>query len=691
MGIIFTMNENRQDEKQVDVQSSDASGKQKNLRQKWQSGRLKEQLKKIKNEQGQAARELWQSLRNIENKKAAAAVAGVWLAAFITIVVIARINAGEKEVSGSETVPVIEQESESFIDSKTLAKKKNVVTKKKTASAVATTAGNVNGETTGAQQETTSDAVVSDRIVELETIPIDQLDVSTVMLADDRYEIRKPAEPVVSYPELGKASLKASTDRPQDCYATCIDVSYHQGKIDWAAVKAAGINYAFIRVAYRGYETGKMGKDVRFDENIKAATAQGIKVGVYFFSQAVTEQEALEEASVTLNYIKGYKLSLPVVFDWETDLGYRTYSGLSRQKLTSIVSTFCDAVANKGYTPMVYMCKSDFLGRVNYDNLASKYQLWMAWYFDKYYSDNYRANLFNYGDKIPSMPFRYEVWQYTSKGKVAGIKEPVDMNVWVFDEKKYPPALAVTKKILVSQPDLTGKAANMNLMEGVSASDVKGKDQTAQVTVSLQDTSGHTVTKENALRKAGKYFVNYQYHDASGKKLKETAVLYVRDLPKVFWKQETWKEGEVKELSYTIDQTMTDAENYERMKEEITGHISAVYYSYIEGESQAVALSGGEITGWDGIFDGDHLTEGGRLLSYQVTDPAGLVSCREIGLNIIRTEEETEMTSEETTDGDVTGETSETESQSEGETESVSPDERETENTVSMELQRESA
>lgn len=208
-----------------------------------------------------------------------------------------------------------------------------------------------------------------------------------------------------------------------------IDVSHWQNDIDWRAVAADGYKYAMIKVAGRSIgEDGNLYEDDYFRQNIEGALANGLQVGVYFFSQALTVQEAYEEASYILNLIKGYNITYPVAFDWETTSGYRTCDKLSRSELTAICEAFCDTVKSHGYKPMIYMSKNDWLNKVDTNRLSSKYNVWLAWYFRKYYySDENR--LYRDGDEVPDLPFEYNIWQYTSTGHVEGVGGYCDMNV----------------------------------------------------------------------------------------------------------------------------------------------------------------------------------------------------------------------------------------------------------------------
>lgn len=214
-----------------------------------------------------------------------------------------------------------------------------------------------------------------------------------------------------------------------------IDVSHYQGDIDWGAVADAGYRFAMIKVAGRSIKKdGNLYEDGYFRYNIEQATAHGIQVGVYFFSQALSVQEAYEEASYILNLIKGYNITYPVAFDWETSGDYRTCDRLNRDELTSICEAFCDTVKSHGYQPMIYMSKNDWVNKVHTNRLTSKYNVWLAWYFYKYYNlnDNYRyeKDFYEDGDEVPDLNFGYNIWQYTSTAtSVPGINGACDMNV----------------------------------------------------------------------------------------------------------------------------------------------------------------------------------------------------------------------------------------------------------------------
>lgn len=188
-----------------------------------------------------------------------------------------------------------------------------------------------------------------------------------------------------------------------------IDVSKWQGKIDWKAVAGAGIDFAIIRCGYRGSSTGALVEDPYFKQNIKGATENGIKVGVYFFTQAITKAEAVEEASMALELVKDYKLQMPIYIDTEGSGGRA--DSLSKSKRTKIVKAFCETIKNAGYKAGIYASKNWYLNKLDTSDL-SYYHIWVAQYNTKCTYEG-----------------RYDSWQYSSNGKVPGIKGRVDMNI----------------------------------------------------------------------------------------------------------------------------------------------------------------------------------------------------------------------------------------------------------------------
>lgn len=193
-----------------------------------------------------------------------------------------------------------------------------------------------------------------------------------------------------------------------------IDVSAHQGAIDWDKVSADEIDFAIVRAAYRGYTAGSLNRDSMFDVNIHDAARAGLDVGVYIFSQAISVEEAIEEADYLLDIIAPYQITGPVVFDWEVigTKNARTY-GLDTETLCAAANAFCRRIAQAGYTPMVYF--NPYCGYVKYDlSEIMDYDFWFA---------QYKAQ--------PDFYYNFQMWQYTSSGKVDGITGNVDLDVWI--------------------------------------------------------------------------------------------------------------------------------------------------------------------------------------------------------------------------------------------------------------------
>lgn len=212
-----------------------------------------------------------------------------------------------------------------------------------------------------------------------------------------------------------------------------IDVSKWQGDINWSQVAASGVKFAIIKCAGRSTSAeGGLYEDSKFEKNIQGAIANGIQVGVYFFSQALTVEEAFEEASMTVQLISKYQITYPVAFDWESASGYRVASAnLSTTALTEICETFADTVKSYGYTPMIYFNRTDWRSAVNTSVLTSKYKVWLATYYTAYY---YTSTDWQYGNSRPSYPdIPYCMWQYGVTNVVPGISGYVDMDLALFD------------------------------------------------------------------------------------------------------------------------------------------------------------------------------------------------------------------------------------------------------------------
>ncbi|MCD8367600.1 MAG: glycoside hydrolase family 25 protein [Clostridiales bacterium] len=197
-----------------------------------------------------------------------------------------------------------------------------------------------------------------------------------------------------------------------------IDLSAHQGEVDWAAVAESGVDFAMLRAGYRGYGSGQIAEDSQFANNLTGAQEAGLQVGVYFFSQAITVEEAQEEAAFVLELLDGQPLDLPIAYDWE----YITYDdartdSLDAETVTACAAAFCAVIESAGYDAMVY-CNGE-LGYLNYDlSQLQDYEVWYAEYADS-----------------PSFAYAIAMWQYSSSGTVSGIDGEVDLDIWFLSEE----------------------------------------------------------------------------------------------------------------------------------------------------------------------------------------------------------------------------------------------------------------
>lgn len=192
-----------------------------------------------------------------------------------------------------------------------------------------------------------------------------------------------------------------------------IDVSKFQEKIDWSEVKESGVEFAFLRLGIRGYTTGEIVLDETFEYNVEKALEQELDVGVYFFSQAVSQEEALEEADFVIKELEPYPIGYPVVIDIEdVESENARTKDLTAAERTKYVITFCERIKEAGYTPMIYGNLKTFMLMLEAEQLED-YEKWFAYYStdDFYY------------------PYEVSIWQYSDSGKVGGIEKKVDLNI----------------------------------------------------------------------------------------------------------------------------------------------------------------------------------------------------------------------------------------------------------------------
>lgn len=281
-----------------------------------------------------------------------------------------------------------------------------------------------------------------------------------------------------------------------------IDVSYYQGNIDWKKVKNSGVEFVIIRVGYRGYgSAGTLVEDPKFKTYLDGAAKAGLKVGVYFYTQAITTAEAQEEAKFVLDRIKGYSLQMPVYYDIESvdyDTGRLDSAGLSKAQKTALCTAFCDTIIKSGYSAGVYANYTWLNYYIDGAGLGKKYPIWLA---------HYTSNT-NYDQRM-------DMWQYSGSGTVSGISAYTDVNVWY--SGKLP--LYVSDLISVANtstsnsfawngaPDATG----YEVYQGTSPSDPKKKK--------IGDTKNTYFTNSNKSTGTMYKYMVRAYSDASGKRV----------------------------------------------------------------------------------------------------------------------------------------------------------------------------
>lgn len=236
-------------------------------------------------------------------------------------------------------------------------------------------------------------------------------DISLLIKTEDEIDVEKEdtKENIASKDRDGtEINKQHSTDSTQQFG---IDVSKWNGNIDWDKVKASGVEFVMIRAGYRGSQTGALVEDPNFLVNIRGAKKAGLKVGVYFFTQAINEVEAVEEASMVIALCEGYELDYPVIIDSEGAGGEGRADALDIEMRTKVCNAFCETVQHAGYDAGVYASRSWYNANLEVEEL-NKYKIWLA---------EYRST--------PLYSGYYDMWQYTSKGKVDGIEGNVDLNI----------------------------------------------------------------------------------------------------------------------------------------------------------------------------------------------------------------------------------------------------------------------
>ena len=302
-----------------------------------------------------------------------------------------------------------------------------------------------------------------------------------------------------------------------------IDVSRWQGDIDWSKVAADGITFAMIKCG--GGDDG-LYEDRKFKQNIQGALANGIQVGIYFYSGATDAKTAYDEASFCINLIKDYQITYPVAFDWELKTG-------DYDQVTQACETFCNVVKSYGYQPMVYSNRNRWYDNFDGEKLAGKFKVWMACYWSEYY---YTSTRWAYGDDLASFKWHYDMWQYGVTDTVDGIDGYVDMNIAFFGYANYKVNGAQDAALTVTNTNITRYLGHDSgkLNEGVDfMSGVKGVNSIGyevDVDYDIIDSSGNSVDEEDALSQPGRYTVRYSFKDPKSGNITKDAVLNIVDV-----------------------------------------------------------------------------------------------------------------------------------------------------------------
>ena len=358
-----------------------------------------------------------------------------------------------------------------------------------------------------------------------------------------------------------------------------IDVSKWQGDIDWSQVAASGVKFAIIKCAGRSTASeGSLYEDPKFEQNIQGAIANGIQVGVYFFSQALSVEEAYQEASMTIQLISKYQITYPVCFDWESADGYRVANRLDRQQLTDICNTFAGVVASYGYTPMIYFNRSDWRGAVNTAELTSKYKTWLAVYFKEYY---YTSNAWDYGNSVPEYPdIPYDVWQYGVTDTVPGINGWCDMDIAFFSYGNYEvqglqePGINfdVASFTLTQGCDRYGNPVNLDEgSDSLSAylrNNAHGKNcigYDVELEMTIRDLAGNERDYTSVITSPGSYIVSYSFVDPRNGMITKELSLNIISKPtesptETETETESESETETETETGSIDETSTGDE-----------------------------------------------------------------------------------------------------------------------------------
>lgn len=450
--------------------------------------------------------------------KELAITGGVIITCVIIVAVTIVINRTGRKQTKTVAAETIQQETES------------VSLKEVETSAEAMT----DEESTDAQEEVAPEDMNDEQITDmLSSGNVELISIENIEVVEDKS----------SEPDRGDEFVDTSDDgdsQPSDevyengNLVMGIDISHWQtdnGGIDWASVADDGITFAMIKCG--GGENG-IYKDRKFEENIQGALANGIQVGVYFYSGARDIETAFKEASFCVDIIKGYQITYPVAFDWE--LGYGSgYDDVDT--ITKVCETFCDTIASQGYQPMIYSNKYRWYDAFDGEKLAGKYKTWVAQYPGKFYNiDGDYADRWQYGDNLSNFEYRYDMWQYTSKGHVNGINGYVDMDIAFFSYSNYQVSGLQDPVITLPSENKTINVGDeYDFMAGVKGTNSLGYD--AEVEYTITNSSGEEVEASSVSGTAGKYTVEYSFKDPRKGEITKKMILTVVE-------KETQKETE---------------------------------------------------------------------------------------------------------------------------------------------------
>ncbi len=236
-------------------------------------------------------------------------------------------------------------------------------------------------------------------------------DISYLVKSEDEIDTKIDDTAEKNATKEGTDTQNVNPKFSEEGYTFGIDVSSWNKEIDWQQVADYGVDFAVIRMGYRGSSTGSLVEDAYFRENVEGAINAGIKVGLYFFTQAVSEVEAVEEASIIASLARSYNIEYPIFIDTEGAGGNGRADGLDVETRTKVCAAFCETIESAGYTPGIYASKNWYNNNIDYETL-SKYTIWLAQYTD-----------------VPTFEEDYHMWQYTSDGSIPGIEGRVDFNI----------------------------------------------------------------------------------------------------------------------------------------------------------------------------------------------------------------------------------------------------------------------